>query len=690
MSGHAGAPALTYMSKAVFRDFSLAVITLAASCALASAQSPSPPAEPTRFATEVVVTAERSETPVNQVPASVIVIGTEKLQTLPVVQPAELLSYVPGFNLMQGQFYAGRPVTSARGFFGGGEAEYVRLLIDGRPVGDAESGLVDWSLVPVAGIKRVEAYRGPGASFYGDSAVGGVIQIITDRTANATQVSLSGGSFGSFTGDGLFGRKAGGAMVTLSGAARRTDGAFAHSEARELVGSGSVEGTTRGATVRFSATGQSRRRDDPGSLTVAAFDVGPAASNAAFRFDNADRTTYLSLVDVKAGSAPWHPQARFYVDGRSEDAVRTIYLAPGLSDTKARDLTSRSVGGSLEGEQSLGGHGAMVRAGIDISRDRLETAYSAFAGGAKGVRLTTATGARVRLGVFGSATYDPASRVRLVGAVRFDRIDDGTFVTSGSALPDKTAWSPRGGVTVRLSDRGSVVAFGQVARAFKAPTLDQMFDPRPYPDFRGGSFSISNRRLLPQRMTNVEGGVSGGGTVNWSLLAYRMDVESEIDFNVQTFSYANLGESRHTGVEFEAEGAWSTLVRPTVSYALVQVTDQTAADTSRQLKNVPKHLLSVGASFNVPKAVNGTIRLRHTRGGYLDDANALDIVGPVTLDLRVRRNLGRQSLFLDVTNLTDRAYQEYGYTLTDFRGNVVPYVYAGAGRAVRVGTSLSF
>ena len=97
-------------SQDAFRASRLAVITLAASCALASAQSPSPPADPTRCETEVVVTAERSVAPVNQVPASVIVIGKEKLQTLPVVQLAEVLSYVPGLSLMQGQFYAGRPV----------------------------------------------------------------------------------------------------------------------------------------------------------------------------------------------------------------------------------------------------------------------------------------------------------------------------------------------------------------------------------------------------------------------------------------------------------------------------------------------------------------------------------------------------------------------------------------------------
>jgi len=41
---------------------------------------------------------------------------------------------------------------SARGFFGGGEADYVRLLVDGVPIADAESELIDWSMVTASSI----------------------------------------------------------------------------------------------------------------------------------------------------------------------------------------------------------------------------------------------------------------------------------------------------------------------------------------------------------------------------------------------------------------------------------------------------------------------------------------------------------------------------------------------------------
>ena len=128
-----------------------------------------------------------------------------------------------------------------------------------------------------------------------------------------------------------------------------------------------------------------------------------------------------------------------------------------------------------------------------------------------------------------------------------------------SSIGGLRAWTPRVGATLQLNDARTLALFGQVARAFKTPTLDQLFDPRPYPDFRGGTFTISNPRLVPQRATNVEAGILGGGPIRWSAIAYRANVDNEIDFDVRTFSYANIGESRHTGVELDAEAAWGRL-----------------------------------------------------------------------------------------------------------------------------------
>jgi outer membrane receptor protein involved in Fe transport len=279
-----------------------------------------------------------------------------------------------------------------------------------------------------------------------------------------------------------------------------------------------------------------------------------------------------------------------------------------------------------------------------------------------------------------------APRLRLTGAARWDRVAD-DFGAGGVASRRHDAWSPRIGGTVFLDEKGSVSLFAQASRAFKAPTVDQLFDPRPYPDFMGGTFSISNALLVPQRATNLEAGVSGGSRVRWRGLAYRMAVDDEIDFDIRTFSYANIGRSHHTGAELEADVTFWKRVHPSATYALTRVT---LPGRTEQLKNVPRQVFTLAGSIDLPFGLATHIRYRQTSGAFLDDEHAYPIDGPETVDVRLRRSFGRQIIFVDGLNLTDSRYQEYGFTLSDFRGRITPYAYPGAPRAVRIGVSAAF
>ncbi len=651
-------------------------------------QVPAPDA--VRFDTEIMVTPERGETPRNLVPASSIAIESASLAELPIVHPSEVVSFLPGFSIARPQAHMGRPVVTARGFFGGGEAEYILLLVDGVPVADVESGLIDWSVLPLSSIRRIEAFRGPGASLYGDSAVGGVIQILTDQASSGGKMTAMGGSFNTFSGDGSYGHRLKAFGFDVSGAARRTDGGLDHSNGQQVVGTGSADGRLREFSWRWLATADNRDTEDPGVLTRDQLAMDPLGSDPLFQFDTLNRRSFSTALTLRHNTPSWRPHARFYARMRDEDLIRAILLAPGLGDRRARALSSGAVGGSFEGEHEVSAkHSSVVRFGVDLSRERLDTSYrSVSPSGAVGALDSEAAGHRTRAGLFLSSAWDPAPRVRISGAIRWDDVDDGGFgdVPSTSSTT-RQAWSPRVGAVVKLTQAGSVVLYTQVSRAFKVPTLDQLFDPRPYPDFRGGTFTISNRRLVPQRATNAEVGLSGGGLLRWSALAYRMAVDDEIDFDVRTFSYGNVGRSRHVGVELEAEGRWWKSVRPSLSYALSHVLN---LDGGQQLKNVPRHLLTAAASVTLPWAVSAYGRYKHTWGAFLDDANSYTVNGPSTLDVRLRRPVGRQAVFLDVLNVTNDVYEEYGFTLSDFRGRVVPYAYQGAPRAIRAGVMLSF
>jgi len=643
---------------------------------------------PPRFETDIVVTPERGETPRALIPASTVVMDRDALAVVPAAHTSELSAFLPGFTAARSQFHAGRPVVSARGFFGGGEAEYILLLVDGVPVSDVESGLVDWSLVPASSIRRVEAFRGPGASLYGDSAVGGVVQILTDR-AGGTRATITAGSFTTVSADASHGRQFDRAGYHVSAVARRTDGGFDHSGSDQLLGTGSLDRRQGAFSWRLNGAGDVRRRDDPGSLSSDAGARDPYGSDPLFRFDTVDRHGFSTAFTLRHDTPAWRPQARVYVNTRDEDAIRTILLAPDLGDRRARAIASLAVGGRLDGEHAFAGARAIARFGLDVARERLDTSYRAVTpSGEIGALNSSLAGRRLRTGAFASSSWDVASRVRVYGALRWDNVHDAGFGEEDAAEPSpQRAWSPRVGLVTQLSARGAVSAYAQISRAFKAPTLDQRFDPRPYPDFGGGTFTISNRNLVPQRATNVEAGVSGNGRLRWSALAYRMEVEDEIDFDVRTFSYANIGRSTHTGIETEVEGRWGDRVRPSVAYALVRVVD---ADTGLQLKNVARHVLAVSADVGLPWRVRGFARFHRSWGGFLDDEHAFPIDGPSTLDLRLRRQVGRHAIFFDALNATGHKYEDYGFTLADFAGGMVPYVYPGAPRALRAGITLAF
>jgi outer membrane cobalamin receptor len=386
----------------------------------------------------------------------------------------------------------------------------------------------------------------------------------------------------------------------------------------------------------------------------------------------------------------WHPAAHVFFNRRDEDLVRTIPLAPNLGDRQARALTNDAVGGSVDLDRTFDGTRPIaLHVGGDIARESLETTYRPVDdAGTAGAIHGTADVNRTRGALFASGSWT-ASRVRVSAGIRHDLVDDGGVSGGADASQTHHAWSPRAGVSIQLSRDGETVLFTQVSRAFKAPTLDQLFDPRPYPDFRGGTFTVSNGNLVPQRATNAEAGVTGGRAVRWSVLAYRMNVDQEIDFDVQTFSYANIGRSRHTGLELEAEGRWWRRLQPSASYALTHVVDADE-DSGAQLKNVPRHWVTAGAAVELPFAFGATARYSRTWEAFLDDANLFSIDARSRLDIRVRRAAGRHMLFVDVLNATNHVSEEYGFTLTDFRGRSVPYAYPSAPRTIRGGIRFAF
>jgi outer membrane receptor protein involved in Fe transport len=305
-------------------------------------------------------------------------------------------------------------------------------------------------------------------------------------------------------------------------------------------------------------------------------------------------------------------------------------------------------------------------------------------------------GHRDRVGLFVTGAWTLGQRYHLSAGVRHDQVrDDLTSTSTGGLRRQQTssAWSPRLGLNVHLGPAASPLSlFFQLSRAFKAPTLDQMFDPRPYPDGAGGTFTISNTDLRPQRARNVEAGLARStSSRDWSLVGYQMQVRDEIDFDPRTFSYRNLGSSLHRGVEASLGLAKQARVSPRLTYAWTRVADRATPDL--QLKNIPEHTAQLRLHARLTATTHADLVYRWRGSLTLDDEGTFRSPSFSRVDLRIAHEMRRAPglrFAADVLNVLDTRYNELGYVLFDFAGQPTALEYPAPGRVLRLGVTWKF
>ncbi len=141
----------------------------------------------------IVVTAARNQTPLLRSARTVTIIDSVQLNRLPVSSLTDALNYVGGLDLQQ----RGSQGVQADVNIRGAGFEQVLILIDGLKVNDPQSGHHNLNLpLPLEAISRIEILKGSGSRLYGPSAMGGVINIITNPSKTPKlDVTLTGGDY---------------------------------------------------------------------------------------------------------------------------------------------------------------------------------------------------------------------------------------------------------------------------------------------------------------------------------------------------------------------------------------------------------------------------------------------------------------------------------------------------------------
>ena len=681
---------------------------------------------------EVVVTADRYASNRFQSTGAISVLKKHEIEQLAGIRSlGDILRQVPGFALLHldGTGYDVQPIV--RGFYGGGEAEYVLLIVDGQPINALETGLVNWNQIPLAAIESVEILRGGASSLYGDAAIGGVINIVTNSdTALRSEISVAGGSFHTFKTGGKVHMTLGNRKLSSYGNYESTRGYRAHAN-RTLGGLGAGIDLVHSdqAIITISGAIHTRNYEIPGPLTTKQIEQNRMQRSPFFKFDRLDEQTQRVALQsgVNLGDRS-RLQASLVGSRRTVKGPQTLPLSIDFADVKWREIsTSRIFASGLWTLSRLFADDQFT-VGTDLQRGQLDaTWYDMVTGTAQtfenaddaiGNLSATGNGARHALAVYMQYDIEPIPGLRASAGARYDRIND-------SYSPDQkaahTALSPKFGVNFRYLSSTKHVGnwYANVAQSFKTPTLNQLFGQRSIPvplltevvsDTLNGttdpitliseptiliSLSITNAELKPQKGTSLETGlyhraviIPGNLTGELSLSIYRMDMKDELDFEFETFKYGNIASSRHQGVELGVQLSRLNTATLRVNYTLQHVTYRAGENKGNFVKAVPRDYLSASIGIPILDKVHAITVVRSTSRIWLDDANTQRINNYSSVDFKINYKMGQIQVEFETVNLMNNFFSTTGFQ--DPGGSDTALLYPAAERMLQAGIRVSW
>ena len=161
----------------------------------------------------LVITPNGYETPLNKSGSSVIVITASEIEASGFTTVSEILNTVPGISAVSAGF-GGSVSMFARGH----DSDMTKIMLDGIDLNDPSA----FGTTPVLAtlmlnnIEQIEIVLGPQSLIAGADAMGGVVNIITKKNFNASEVSAYSGSNGTSNASSNFGFVQDGFQVNLN------------------------------------------------------------------------------------------------------------------------------------------------------------------------------------------------------------------------------------------------------------------------------------------------------------------------------------------------------------------------------------------------------------------------------------------------------------------------------------------
>ena len=644
-----------------------------ASAPTSSATTSTQPAPPlTTVLDPVVVTATRSATSLDEVPAAVSVVDQADIQLgRPTVGFEEPLNRIPGVFTQNSMNFAQDFRLSIRGFgtrtaFGVRE---VKVLVDGIPE-TSPDGQTQLDNIDLGAAQRIEVLRGPSSSLYGNAS-GGVINIITEDgpTTPFIETRLMGGSFGLQKYQAKTGGQFGKLNYMFNASYLSLNGFRDHSRAQNVLFTGKLKYTinpTSNITTLMSFM-DAPFADDPGGITRAQVEADRERAR--------DRNVLL-----KSGERVTHGKLGFVYRNQflpGHEITVTQFSLFRQFDTKLPIIPRFGSGVVKFDRFGIGGgvkyayDGRMLgfrnrfMLGVDVefqsdNRRRFDNNE-----GDIGQRRFHQDEDVRSVGPFMQNVFYLKENLQLTAGLRYDNVRfsvSDQFLEDGDQSGVKTFdyLSPMGGILYSPLDYLHVYA--NVSTAFQVPTTTELARPD-----EGGGF---NPDLDPQQAINYEVGVRGDlwSRLNYSLALFWIVIDDElVAFESESGRnfFRNAGRSERKGLELEFDMTLLEGLRWKLAYTFLDAEFDRFFTPNGRFDNkdepgIPPHQLFTELFYYHPSGFYGAFSIQYVDDFYVNNANSEENDAYTVLNLRMgyQMTMGNTHIapFVGIQNIADDGY----------------------------------
>ncbi len=475
----------------------------------------------------VVVSAARTEQALSDVLPSVSVVTRQDIEKSQAASLADLLQGEAGVEFGRN----GGPGSTTSFFLRGQDSKNVVLMIDGVRAQTDGIGALQITDLPLHQIERIEILRGNAGALYGESAIGGVIQVFT-RQGKGTPHAYGALTLGSYGTRGVYagyGGSSEGYSFDINGAKSQSDGFSAMNTAQK-----NLANPDRDGYESQSVSARVEKRVD------ADFSLGMRLSSRSSKVNYDDSTgvtdthqfrpknDLLGVFVRKAINADWSTTLDVSRSELSYDDLKNgVAYAAGDGSYKNGRFS-----GSQNSVRWTNFYQLARDAGFNFGLEQNDEKFSAVGNyGYDMGRKTTA--------LFAGLTH---KLDRFTGQINVRRDDvkvehEDSWSANNSRTTKTTGLI---GLGYQLSPQWRLTA--STSSGFRAPTASE----------------VSGNPLLTAEThkSNEVGAVYVDGTTLLRAVYFMTSTHDAIDYDQTSGNYLNIGEARNKGLEVTLRAQW--------------------------------------------------------------------------------------------------------------------------------------